>query len=105
MKNNGNKKKYRIKSKSRFIISLIIMIGILVTAVNIATGQIISTALAEPQYTEVTVVSGDTLWDIANTYKSNDIDTRKAVYTICQINSIEPSGLEPGMTINVPQDL
>ena len=79
------RKKYRIKSKFRFITSVVIMAG--------------------TKYKEVQICYGDTLWDIANTYKSDDTDTRKAVFEICKANDIEASDLEPGMTISVPEDL
>lgn len=99
------RKKYRIKSKFRFITSLIIMLGILIGGFNMITGSDISLALTKPQFTQVEVCYGDTLWDIANTYKSNDTDTRRAVYEICQVNDIEASDLAPGMVISVPEEL
>jgi len=99
------RKKYRIKSKFRFITSMIIMIGLLVGGISLITGMNKSFALTQPQFTEVEVCYGDTLWDIANTYKSDDTDTRRAVYEICKANDIEASDLEPGMVIRVPEKL
>ena len=99
------RKKYRIKSKFRFITSMIIMIGLLVGGISLITGMNKSFALTQPQFTEVEVCYGDTLWDIANTYKSDDTDTRRAVYEICKANDIEASDLEPGMVIQVPDKL
>lgn len=99
------RKKYRIKSKFRFITSMIIMIGIVIGGFNLITGLNVSTALTKTEYTQVEICYGDTLWDIANQYKSNDTDPRKAVYEICQINNIEASDLIPGMVISVPQNL
>ena len=69
------------------------------------TGLNISRAITEPQYTEVQVCYGDTLWDIANEYKSEDTDTRKAVFEICRVNDIEASDLVPEMVIMIPEDL
>lgn len=99
------KKKYRIKSKFRFITSLIIMLGILIGGFNMVTGLNTSVALTKPQYTQVKVCYGDTLWDIANVYKSDDTDTRRAVYEICKVNDINASDLTPGMVISVPEKL
>ena len=98
-------KKYRIKSKFRFITSVVIMAGLMIGIIGAVSGLNVSRALTETKYKEVQICYGDTLWDIANTYKSNDTDTRKAVFEICKANDIEASDLEPGMTISVPEDL
>ena len=104
--NTGRKrKKYRITSKFRFITSMIIMIGLCVAGFTALTGLNTSVALTKQTYTEVQVSSGDTLWTIANAYKDESTDTRKAVYEICQINDIEASDLHPGMTLAIPEDL
>ena len=100
-----SRKKYRIKSKFRFTVAMIIMIGMLISGLNLILGLNNSFALTKPQFTEVEVCYGDTLWDIANTYKSDDTDTRRAVFEICKANDIEASDLTPGMVISVPQDL
>lgn len=99
------RKKYRIKSKFRFITSVVIMLGLVISGFNAVTGMDKSLALTKPQYTQVEVSYGDTLWNIANEYKSNSTDTRKAVYEICKINDISAEDLTPGMIISVPQDL
>ena len=102
---NTCRKKYRIKSKFRFITSVVIMAGLMIGIIGAVSGLNVSRALTETKYKEVQICYGDTLWDIANTYKSDDTDTRKAVFEICKANDIEASDLEPGMTISVPEDL
>lgn len=102
---NQKRKKYRIKSGFRFVTSLIIMLGLLITGFNFLSDMYESTALTKTEYTTVEICYGDTLWDIANTYKSNNTDTRKAVYKIREINNIDASDLKPGMTISVPENL
>jgi len=84
---------------------MVIMLGLVIAGFNAVTGMDKSLALTKPQYTQVEITYGDTLWDIANEYKSNDTDTRKAVFEICKINDIEADELAPGMIISVPQDL
>lgn len=81
------------------------MLGLLITGFNYISDMYESTALTKTEYTTVEICCGDTLWDIANTYKSNNTDTRKAVYKICEINNIDASDLKPGMTISVPENL
>lgn len=99
------RKKYRIKSKFRFIVSMIIMMSIAIGGFNMITGSNKSIALTKPQFTKVQVCYGDTLWDIANEHKSDDIDTRRAVYEICRVNDINASDLTPGMVISIPGEL
>lgn len=107
---SGNKtyrkrKKYRIKSKFRFITSMIIIIGLCATGAAALTGLSTSLALTKEIYTQVQVASGDTLWTIANTYKDENTDTREAIYEICQINDVDASDLYPGMTLSIPESL
>ena len=99
------RKKYRIKSKFRFITSMIIMIGLCVAGFTALTGLNTSVALTKQTYTQVQVASGDTLWSIADTYKDENTDTRKAVYEICQVNDFQASDLHPGMVLSIPEDL
>ena len=99
------RKKYRITSKFRFITSIIIMTSLAIGIFGAVSGLNVSRAITKPQYTQVEVCYGDTLWDIANTYKSEETDTRRAVFEICKINDIEASDLSPGMTISIPESL
>ncbi len=101
----NTRKKYRITSKFRFITSMIIMIGLSVGIFGAVSGLDISRAITKPQYIQVEICYGDTLWDIASKYKSEDTDTRKAVFEICRTNDIEAGDLVPGMKIDVPKDL
>lgn len=103
--NTNTRKRYRITSKFRFITSIILILMLATVAFNFITGLYVSTALTKPQYTNVQITYGDTLWDIACRYKSDDTDVRKAVYDICMANDIEASDLEPGMIIKVPEKL
>lgn len=84
---------------------MIVMTCMVIGIFGMISGLDISRALEKPQYTQVEIVQGDTLWAIANTYKSDDTDTRRAVFEICRVNDIEASDLIPGMVISVPQDL
>lgn len=99
------RKKYRIKSKFRFITSLVIMTGLFLGVFGALTGINDSTALTQPKYEQVYINSGDTLWNIVSKYKNENTDTRKAIYEICQINDINASDLQPGMVISIPEDL
>ena len=102
-------RKYRIKSKFRFITFLVIVLGLAAGAIGYATGVTgfgISTALTvKDEPVKVEVFAGDTIWDIADEYKSRDKDIRKAVYQICRLNDLEDGHIEAGMMIEIPENL
>lgn len=99
------RKKYRIKSKFRFVTSLVIMSSLAFAGLNFIIGSDESTALVKTEYTKVEVVSGDTLWNIASKYKDNDTDPRDAVYRISRINDVTAEDLIPGMVLMIPDNL
>jgi LysM repeat protein len=50
----------------------------------------------------VSVDSGDTLWQLAATYKSDSVDTREAVHVLMKRNGLSSSTLEMGQTLIIP---
>ena len=49
---------------------------------------------------EITVKSGDTLWDIASRSTASNVDVREVVHTVKELNNISDSGkLTPGTKI------
>lgn len=59
-------------------------------------------SLSVPQYTEVKVSAGDTLWSISEEYMPQNSDIRESVYQLCRLNDISADELYAGMTILVP---
>lgn len=55
----------------------------------------------EARATTVTVEPGDTLWDIAEQVHP-DIDPRRTVHELVEINQLSDSGLKPGQQLRVP---
>ena len=99
-------RKYRIKSNFRFITFLVIVMGIAIGAFGFITGSNEAIALDIPKDSvTVEVTAGDTVWDIAEHFKSDDTDTRKAVYEICQANDIHDGEIHTGMILTIPEDL
>ena len=102
-------KRYRIKSNFRFITFLVIVMGIAIGAFGFITGSNEAIALDIPKdsVTPITieVTAGDTVWDIAEHFKSDDTDTRKAVYEICQANDIPDGSIQSGMILTIPENL
>lgn len=99
------RRKYRIRSKIRFTVSVMVMAVMAACGLGAFTGFNASAAAEKAEYVNIRVCGGDTLWDIAGTYKDESTDIREAVYEICSINDIEAEELVPGMMISVPEDL
>ena len=102
----GTNKRYRIKSKARFITFVVIVLGLAIGAFGYVTGFDVSIALERPQdQMTVEVSSGDTVWEIADHFKSDGTDIRKAVYEICQANDLKDGMIHSGMTLTIPENL
>lgn len=93
---------YRISSRTRFTLFVVIAIVLITTIINFALGLGTASSSTAPEYAEIEISSGDTLWSIADTYMSESQDIRKSVYELCRINDIDASELYAGMTILVP---
>ena len=99
-------RKYRIKSNFRFITFVVIVLGLAIGAFGFITGSNDAIALDIPtDPVTVEVTAGDTVWDIAEHFKSDDTDTRKAVYEICQANDIQDGSIQSGMILTIPENL
>jgi len=99
------RRRYRIRSKARFITFLVIMTFMVIGGIGFVTGSYESTATTTDEYTTYTVGYGDTLWSIAEEYKSDRTDVRQAVFVISDINGIKAEELAPGMELTIPVDL
>lgn len=78
------------------------MIILITTVINFALGLNTAESLTYVEYMDLEIMSGDTLWSIAETYMTDTSDIRMAVYELCQINDISADQLQAGMTIQVP---
>ena len=93
---------YKVVNKFRFTVFVVLTIVILTTVANFALGFNTAASLTRTDYMDIQVVSGDTLWSIAENYMPCDMDTREAVYKLCRVNDISAADLYAGMTIQVP---
>jgi LysM repeat protein len=98
----GNKKKIRIKSRVRFFAFVLIAILLSVTALNTVLGFNNAEGQTMDRFAVVEVAYGDTIWDIAQEYLSDDMDIREAVHLIMSINDISAEELQPGQTLKIP---
>ena len=95
----------RIVNKRRFFKSISITIGLIIFLLILLSN--ISFSHTEIQYKEITINSGDTLWNIAKYEKSNNIyfankDIRDIVSEIKLLNNLNNSNLNIGEKISIP---
>lgn len=95
-------KKYKIKSKFRFtlFLTLIILLSTFITTGILGYNE--AKSLTKTYYYEVEIQSGDTLWQLAETYMDNGKDTRENIYDLCELNNIEANQLIIGSNILIP---
>lgn len=96
------RKKYRIKSRVRFTVFIVLMLLVTATAVTTFLGFNNADGMTKPQYIQVQVESGDTLWSIAEQYMPADMDRRESVHIISKTNETSASKLYPGQTLKIP---
>lgn len=95
-------KKYRIRSKFRFTLFLVIAFLCIFTALTSLLGFNNAGGSSMDEYHAIKISAGDTLWNIAAEYGPENQDIRKTVYEICELNEMNASELEAGQRILVP---
>ncbi len=96
--------KIKIVNKSKFIRSVIIVLGVVALGLLLLGNTYSKTEIT---YKEDYIISGDTLWSIAqnqvnnNEYYKNK-DVREVMYEIKQLNNIGNENLEVGQKIKIP---
>ncbi len=94
-----------VKNKKKFIRAIILITGIAIGLVLLMTSKTFSHQ--ELKYKNISVIAGDTLWDIAkeeqlyNDYYK-DYDIRDIMADIKQINNLESSSLKVAQKLEIP---
>ncbi len=102
MTRTNTRKRYRIKNRVRFAAFIVISLLMVCTLANTVLGFNNAVALTEQQYIEITVEPGDSLWTIAKTHMSDDMDPRKAVRIIMDENDMADCQVYVGQTLSIP---
>ena len=102
MTQTKTRKRYRIKSRTRFAAFIVITLLLLCTFANTVLGFNDALALSEQQYIQVEVSYGDSLWTIADNYMPDDMDPREAVYMIMDANDLDNSQVYVGQILDIP---
>lgn len=91
-----------IMNRVRFTVLLVIVI----LAAGMFSGMLFGSYNAEgsskTSYEMITVQYGDTLWEIAETYKPSDQDIRDFMYEICDYNKISAGEIYQGQNLMIP---
>ena len=92
-------KHLKIKNKVRFTISMFIIFVLLFSIFNSITSKAFS--FQAPEYIEITVSYGDTLWGIAKELEGNISEN---VFKIQDINNLEDCNIYEGQKLLIPKE-
>ena len=102
MKEN-RKHHYRIANPVRFFIFIFLCTMILTFAAFTIIGSGRADAAAVHTYAQVTVSESDTIWGLVEKYNPDgNIDVRRAIYDVCEINDIDAGDIQAGDTLFIP---
>ena len=87
----------KIKNKTRFTFSIFIIFVIIISLFSMFTSKVFS--YQEPQYTEITISYGDTLWSIAQKLEGN---INENIFNIQKINNLENCNIYEGQKLLIP---
>lgn len=97
-------KKYKIVNKFRFISFVVTVLLIMSFSTANLFGLLEANGAEKIEYSEVQVVDGDTIWQLAKMYGNSSKDIREVIFQICKINNIKADTLKAGQTILIPKN-
>ncbi len=92
-------KRYRIKSKARFLVSvsLIMIIAVSSLFTLVVSAKDNNEVTLMPEYVE----SGDTLWSMSKDY-SGEMDIRDYISRVMDVNDLHSANIMPGELLYFP---
>ena len=95
-------KRYRVESKARFSLFIIISLLIIIGSITMFFRPIYVAGSTEPEFDTIKVKHGDTLWSIASIYADENTDMRMFIYDISKLNGITGNEIIPGQELKIP---
>lgn len=96
-------RRYKVVKPFRFFVFVLVCITSLVLGAYAVIGSGHADAESLTRYTEVKVQDNDTLWNLVETYNPDaNIDVRKALYDVYEVNNIDDADIKAGDTILIP---
>lgn len=95
-------RKYRVKSKFRFTLFLVITILVFGTVFSTLLGTGTANSVSFDQFKPVKVESGETLWTIAKANNPHNKDIRSVIYEIKELNNLKSGEITVGQKILIP---
>lgn len=102
MEKEKRRKRYRIKSKLRFTIFMVVVFVTMISTYQLIAGNQTADSLTKMTYQEIQIESGDNLWNLAKEFGPDGLDTRFVIREICKVNQISADQLVPGQIILIP---
>lgn len=96
------RKRIRIANKFRFTVFMVIVSLIIISSAGTLIGLNTAESADIPEYIEVYVESGDTLWGLAQTHGPKNVDKRKIIYEVSKINNLSGDYIYPGEVLKFP---
>ena len=94
-----------VKNRKKFVRAILLIVGVIVFINLLIADE--SYSHQEIKYKTLSVLSGDTLWDIAEEEQETNAyyegkDIRDIVQNIKSINNLSSSSLKAGQTLEIP---
>lgn len=95
------KKRYHIKNRFRFFISLSVLMTILFAV-------LFTSVVSAKSSSDVTMISryveeGDTLWKLSREYVDDQMDIRDYIITVMELNHLQSANIKTGDLLYFPQ--
>jgi len=94
--------KYRVTSKFRFTLFISIITIIICMCLSVINGSANVSGSSMAVYETVTVMPGDTLWDIAESCAGPDTDIRSLMHEIEELNDVSNGNIFVGQELVIP---
>ena len=95
--------RYKIISKTRFLLFIIMMIILLtVSILFLIDKKEVHSSYYYNEHKQLQVLEGDTLWEIAREHLSPGEDIREVIYDIKKLNKLDTGLIYPGDIIKIP---